>query len=568
MNRMAGAEGRGRIGVLGAILRRGLGAGFRRARHEAWLRLGGPARALPDRPTPSGPFLPRAAAPLVLDGPVLARLLSGAEAAARPPDWQVSRPDAALPWHAVDPYAHGDIRLVWETSRFSALPVLALAARASGSPRFRDAAEAHVAGFLAACPPFRGPHWASAQEAAIRLMHLVAAGLILGGTPTGGTRALAALLADRVRATLTYERSLANNHGIVCAAALAGAGAWLGTEDRRLGERILAADLKRLTTPAGGFAQISTRYHRMALDALAFARLAGASLPRPVAERARAMAVWLARVTDPATGRTPRLGHDDGTALLDAACAGPDDARPALARAAAAFGEALADPALALAGLGALPDAPGPGAWADPAGGVAGLAAGRTIALLRLPGGRFPAGQADILHLTLMHRGGEVLRDAGTWLYNPPPGETDLAGTAHHNTAQWDQADRPARLGRFLFARPPRLRLIETGPARLRAACDRHDRTVEVDNGTWTVTDRLAPGATLRWRLPAGTWVRRPDGVEGAAAAIAVSADGPIDLKLAQGWDSPRYGERRRTPVLVLRAGPGTTSVMTRIRLA
>ena len=114
----------------------------------------------------------------------------------------------------------------------------------------------------------------------------------------------------------------------------------------------------------------------------------------------------------------------------------------------------------------------------------------------------------------------------------------------------------------------PRLRLLEIGPARLRAACDRHDRTVEVAGSTWTVTDRLAPGATLRWRLPAGTWVRRPDGVEGAAAVIAVSADGPIDLRLTQSWDSPRYGERRRVPALVLRAGPEVTSVVTRIRVA
>lgn len=565
---MAGQGSASRVAVLRALLRRGAAATLRRTRHEVWARLGGPARALPDAPAPAGPFLPAPVAPLALDPPALARVLSGADALARPIDWHCNRPDAGLPWHAIDPYAHGDIRLLWETSRFGFLPALALAARASLSPRFLAAAERHVATFLAACPPYRGPHWASAQEAAIRLIHLVAAGLILDGAPTPGMRALASLLAARVRATLTYERSLANNHGIVCAAALAGAGAWLGTADRHLGERILAADLPRLTTSAGGFAQVSTRYHRMALDALAFAALAGASLAAPLRARASAMADWLARVTDPATGGVPRLGHDDGTVLLDAACLGPDDARPSLARAAAAFRDAPADRALAVAGLGAVP-APHPGGvWADPEGGAAGLSAGRTLALLRLPGGRFPAGQGDMLHLTLMHRGKEILRDGGTWLYNPPAGERDLAGTAHHNTAQWGEADRPARLGRFLFAAPPRLRLLETGPARLRAACDRHDRTVEVADDTWLVTDRLAADATLRWRLLPGTWLRRPDGVEGAAAAIAVSADGPVDLRLAQGWDSPRYGERQRIPVLTLRCGRSTRVISTRIRLA
>lgn len=560
------AKGRvGRVGMLRALARRGLRPTLLRLRHEAWVRLGGPSRALGDRPAPTGPFLAAPATTLVLDPPVLARLLAGADAATRLPDWAGGRPDAGAPWHAIDPYAHGDLRLLWENSRFAALPVLALAARASGSARFLDAAEAHLAAFLAACPPFRGPHWASAQEAAIRLIHLTAAAIILGGA-TDGARALAALLADRVRATLTYERSLANNHGIVCAAALAGAGAVFGTSDHRLGVRLLAADLPDLTTRAGGFAQVSTRYHHMALDALAFAFLAGAALPASVRNRAAAMASWLARVTDPATGRVPRLGHDDGTALLDAAGAGPDDARPALARAAAAFG-GPADTALALAGLGPVPAPPAPAVWTDAEGGTAGITTRSAIALIRLPGGRFPAGQGDILHLSLMHRGVEILRDAGTWLYNPPAGEADLAGTAHHSTAQWGDEDRPQRLGRFLFAAPPRLRALETGPGTLRAACDRHERTVAVAGETWTITDRLAPGATLRWRLPAGTWLRRPDGVEGAAAAIAIAADGPIDLRLGQGWDSPRYGTRERIPVVALRLGAATHIVTTRVRL-
>jgi hypothetical protein len=552
--------------VLRALARRGLRPTLLRLSHEAWVRLGGPGRALADRPAPTGPFLATPATPLMLDPLALARVLAGADAAARLPDWTAGRPDADAPWHAIDPYAHGDIRLLWETSRFGSLPVLALAARASGSARVLAAAEAQLAAFLAACPPFRGPHWASAQEAAIRLIHLIAAGIILGGAPDG-MRALAALLTDRVRATLTYERALANNHGIVCAAALAGAGAFLGTDDHRRGARLLAADLPRLTSAAGGFAQISTRYHRMALDTLAFAALAGADLPRSVRERAAAMARWLARVTDAATGRTPRLGHDDGTALLDAACAGPDDARPTLARAAAAFGGAV-DPALALAGLGPTPDPPAPDIWTDAEGGTAGITTRSTIALLRLPGGRFPAAQADILHLSLVHRGVEILRDAGTWLYNPPAGETDLAGTAHHSTAQWADEDRPSRLGRFLFAAPPPLRALETGPGTLRAACDRQDRTLAVTGDIWTITDRLAPGATLRWRLAPGTWLRRPDGVESAVAAIAIAADGPADLRLGQGWDSPRYGTRERIPVLTLRLGATTRVVTTRLRLA
>ncbi|WP_157967075.1 hypothetical protein [Elioraea thermophila] len=80
--------------------------------------------------------------------------------------------------------------------------------------------------------------WASAQEAAIRLLHLVVAARFIDAEPTAAGRALAALLVDRILATLDYERSLANYHGLVCAAASAVAGAWLDDAPlRRAGRR-------------------------------------------------------------------------------------------------------------------------------------------------------------------------------------------------------------------------------------------------------------------------------------------------------------------------------------------
>ncbi len=557
-----------RLRLISALARRGPLALWRRLRHEVWVATGGARRALADPLPPSGPFLGAAAAPIGLERTTLARLLTEADRTAPPPSL-APRADASAPWYAIDPYANGDLRLAWEAGRWSALPRLALATRSGGGERFRDAVEAQISSFLAAAPPYRGPMWASAQEAAIRLIHVVAAARLLGSAPTEPARALVRILVDRISATLTYERSQLNNHGIVCAAALAGAGAWIGDEAlRRRGLSVLSADLAWSTTAGGGFAQVSTRYHRMVLDALSFAALLAGPLPGPVMERARAMTVWLARVTDAATGRTPRLGHDDGSVLLEALGADPDDARPSLARAAAAFGTAPIDPVAALAGLGPVPIPKEDLCWIDREGGTAGLRQDGAIGLMRLPCGRFPPGQADLFHLSLLYRGEELLRDAGTWLYNPPPGETDLAGTAHHNTAQWGEADRPARLGRFLFAPTPRRARAEAEPGRLHAEDREQVRTVEAAAGSWTITDRLArPGAILRWRLAASTWVRRPDGVEGDSARLCVVADGPLSLRLAQGWDSPRYGQRARCPVLVVHPQSSVRVIVTTLSL-
>ncbi len=516
---------------------------------------------------PGGPYLASGPSPPPFAGDAL-----GAAAAdpahALPPILPV-RPDDDRPWRAAQLFAFGDVRLDWEAGRWSRLPRLAWRARTRGEAGQVAEIEREIATFLRLCPPGRGAMWASAQEAAIRLLHFVLAARLVEAAPTDAGRTLALLLVERVRETLSYERSLANNHGLVCAAALAAAGAWLDMRGlREQGIAVLAKDLPRAVTDEGGFVQVSTRYHRMALDALAVAALLAGPLPEPVSRRGRAMTRWLSRLTDPETGRTPRLGHDDGTVLCHVLGTDPEDARPSLVRAEAAFGTPPTDPIAALAGLGsATPPPDGP--WADHAGGTAGLRYGRTIVLLRLPCGRFPPGQGDTLHLSLLHDGEELLRDRGTWLYNPPPGATDLAGTRHHNTAQWDDEDRPPRLSRWLFAPLPTTAPVAIAPGRLFARDRHHERTVVLRQGLCTVIDRLGrASATVRWGLAPGLWRQTATGAASPFAALTVRADGEIERALAQGWEAPRYGRRRLIPVLQVRPGPDTRLVITSVRFA
>ena len=553
--------------VLRAMARRGAGAFLRRADHEVRARLAWGLARPAEQPVPDGPYLEPGPAPPPFAGAAL-----GAAAAdpahALPPIIPV-RPDDDRPWRAAQLFAFGDVRLDWEAGRWTMLPRLAWLARRRGEPGLVAAIEREIATFLRLCPPGRGAMWASAQEAAIRLLHLVLAARLLEAAPTDAGRTLALLLVDRIRETLSYERALANNHGLVCAGALAAAGAWLDARGlRQQGIAILAKDLPRVVTDEGGFAQVSTRYHRMALDALAVAALLAGPLPEPVSRRGSAMTRWLSRLTDPETGRTPRLGHDDGTVLCNVLGTDPDDARPSLVRAEAAFGTPPIDPLAAMAGLGSATPPPD-GAWADAAGGTAGLRIGRTIVLLRLPCGRFTPGQGDILHLSLQHNGEEILRDRGSWLYNPPPGETDLAGTRHHNTAQWDNTDRPPRLSRWLFAPLPTTASVAAAPGRLFARDRYHERTVVLRQGLCTVIDRLGrPGATLRWGLAPGLWRQTITGAASPFAALTVRTDGEVAIALADGWEAPRYGRRRLIPVLEIRPDPGTRLVITSVRCA
>jgi len=280
------------------------------------------------------------------------------------------------------------------------------------------------------------------------------------------------------------------------------------------------------------------------------------------------MTRWLARLTDAATGRTPRLGHDDGTVLYDALGSHPDDARPCLVRAQAAFGEHAAEPFAALAGIGTATTSDGERVWLDRDGGTAGLRDGPTIVLLRLPCGRFAPGQGDVMHVSVMHEGQEVLRDAGSYLYNPPGGEGDLAGTRHHSTVQWGGQDRPPRLSRWVFATLPRTASVAAEAGRLFARDRHHTRTVVLRDGLCTVIDQLdRPDAVLRWRLQPDRWVKTEAGAYSPSCSLTVRADGEVGLRLGWGWDSPAYGRKQVLPVLEVRCGRGTRCVVTVVRM-
>ncbi|MFC7692489.1 heparinase II/III family protein [Paeniroseomonas aquatica] len=298
-------------------------------------------------------------------------------------------------------------------------------------------------------------HWACAQEAALRALHLALALALLGAAPPPGARGLLALHGRRIAATPAYALAQDNNHAIsepagllACGLLLRDAG-WVAT-----GEARLAAARRRLIAADGGFAQLSTGYHRLLLDVLALAEWLRRRHGLPATGEAAAVR-WLHRLVDPATGAMPRLGHQDGSAFADLALAGPADARPSLERAARLLAGAgtTPDPGCAWLGLAAAPALPPPEpAWV--AGGLRGWQAGGARGVLRIGPLRFRPGHADLLHFDLWDGPRNLLRDGGTGAYNP--WHVALAGTAGHNTVEFDGRGQMPAVSRFLFARWPR----------------------------------------------------------------------------------------------------------------
>jgi hypothetical protein len=551
-------------------------------RHRLAMLSGQAARRLRDAAMPQGAFLSGTLPP---PAPALppgwgARLRE--EVGRLPPAAYHGPFDATAPALGMDLFRPGDVRPVWEAGRLACLPRLAQAARLWPDDGYPSLLEARLSEWCVANPPFKGPHWACGQEAALRALHLALALALLGQdhAPAPGARAFLALHARRIAATAHYARAQDNNHSISEPAGLFACGLLLGDAALRdHGARALSAALARLVAPDGGFAQVSTGYHRLLLDVLAVAewlrrRHGAPAFPAPFASRAAAATRWLAMLVAP-DGAMPRLGHQDGSAFADLALAGPADARGSLERAM----RLLAGVSAGFAGEAGcgwldLPEAEPaalPAAWR--AAGSMGWRRDGALALLRTGPLRFRPGQADLLHFELWDGATPVLTDAGTGAYNPAPADRwwldYFSSAAAHNTITFDGREPMPRAGRFLHARWPRLAALPDGAALRDTHGCRHARHVSAEARLWRVRDEVGGAFStlaLRWRLGPGAWRATPDGATGPAH-IAIEADVPLALRLEEGWESPAYGQVRPCILLVARAAAPPRWIETRIGL-
>jgi hypothetical protein len=127
-----------------------------------------------------------------------------------------------------------------------------------------------------------------------------------------------------------------------------------------------------------------------------------------------------------------------------------------------------------------------------------------------------------------------------------------------------------SRLGPFLFAHWPETGALPHGGWWCDRRGRRHAREVFATAEGFRVEDRIGgpfAEAVLRWRLRPGNWDLLEDGVKGPAH-LAITADAPLEFRLAEGMESLAYGKTSPLPVLEARVQTGATRLTTLIRLA
>lgn len=512
----------------------------------------------------------------------------------------ISQPDR--PWWQIPDFDGrvGDIKVVWEASRFDW--VIALAQHAAcGDAEALQRLESWLADWCRANPPYRGPNWKCGQEASIRVMHLAMAARLLGqqSSPTNALLDLIDLHLQRIAPTISYAVAQDNNHGTSEAAALFIGGSWLavqrpafrGKQWAAMGRKWLENRVARLVSPDGSFSQYSVNYHRVMLDTLCMAEIWRSDFDLPVFSpdfiaRAQAAAEWL-RLLTLGNGDVPNLGANDGARLLPLTDTEYRDYRPSVQLAMALFANVAAYS--------------GEGRWNEPLqwlnipipaekaplpvsrllddGGYACLKRDKAFVLVRYPRFRFRPSQADALHLDFWLGGQNILRDAGSYSYNTDPEWLAyFPGTASHNTVQFDDRDQMPRLSRFLFGNW----LKTKGEAAFSHTATQDDFTAEYRDG-WGATHRrhvvlskqsllveddvsgFSGKAVLRWRLLPGDWVLDGNQLSNGAVTLRLNLSMPVvRMQLVEGWESRYYLQKTPLPVVeveVHSAGKITTII-------
>ena len=399
-----------------------------------------------------------------------------------PPDWHANaftgeRARADLHWSEIGDYDNGDIKIIWEPSRFGFTFSLVRAYWRTGDRRYAEMFWRLIEDWRDRNSPQLGVNWKCGQEISFRVMAWCF-GLygFLDAEPTSAERVaslaqMIAISAARVQANLDYALSQHNNHGISESLGLWTIGVLFpelrfAEQWKETGRRGLETQGGELIYDDGAFSQHSVNYHRLMLHDYLWALQLGEVSNQPftpeLKERVSNAGEFLYEIQDEASGRVPYFGHNDGALILPLSNCDYQDFRPVVQATQYLGTRTRCYPSgpwdedlLWLFGPDALSASVAREQRKDfgaDSGGCYALRTRDALVFTRCAAFRHRPAQADLLHVDLWWRGENIAIDAGTFSYNAPaPWDDPLSNTAYHNTVTVDGRDQMERAGRFMW---------------------------------------------------------------------------------------------------------------------
>jgi hypothetical protein len=502
----------------------------------------------------------------------------------------------------------GDIKYIWEASRFPQAFYFVRAYAITGDERYPEGFWSQFESWVEANPTELGPNWRCGQEIALRSFAWVFSLYAFKDSKATTEYRIALMLkylwynAWHIEKNFWYAlRCVRNNHSLSEAAGMFTIGTmfpFFSEADRwkRKGFEHFVSEAMWQIYSDGTYVQHSTNYSRLVVQLFTWctqiARANGQEFPDRVNERFRKLLSFLWSLQDDDTGRLPNYGSNDGALIFPLSSCDYLDYRPSLN----ALSEVLDGRSTYGAGLWAEEAVwfCGPRARIEndssieiqrpvvtvmrekptsvtfPEGGYYTLRSQDLFAMIRCGEHRHRPSQADMLHLDVWYKGHNVLVDPGTYSYNPGGGWANyFSGTNSHNTISVDGYDQMKKGSRFLWIDWVHGKTLEFGPKgsayifmgeHYGYEPVAHRRFVALREGTLVVVDHLFGDTkkheyTLHWLvndfgLRGNEWGATID-VEGYKVSLrtgcsheALATWVRADEKNKRGWQSLYYGEK------------------------
>lgn len=508
--------------------------------------------------------------------------------------------DPTLPWYRIPDFSEqtGDIKVVWEISRFSHLLLLSRAALLTHNASYHEAFSQQISSWLAANEYGCGPNYKCGQEASLRMFNVLMAYSCfryLGMATEEDARCVRGIVEGSFRKVLSNffyaRRCIRNNHTLSEACGMY-VGAWCcgDVETMAKAMRYFEEAVDFQFRNDGGYVQWSFNYQRFALQICELfyvvLRADGRHLSGDTLRRIQKSAELLYQFQDEATGMLPNYGSNDGAlpfqlsqcdfrdysptinSVLSLICGWTPYEKALLSEEAIWFGasEVMVKPVHRFSCM-------------FPEAGLSILRNEDTFVTLCAQDylSNRP-GHLDQLHIDVWHGGENTLCDGGTYSYASEEGRY-LMSTGAHNTLMVGSQEQMGIRPPFLVYDWGERSDFAIGASAIEA-CETfgagytHRRIVELNDDVIAVTDEVTGCEDAHRELRFHT--RRKVTIDGTTAVLtsrgadelvlSFASDGLVSLTSEETFVSNRYMALDDGVVVIARYEPGTTRVCTHLR--
>jgi hypothetical protein len=388
------------------------------------------------------------------------------------------RYDATQHWTTIPDFnpVFGDIKYVWERSRFAFLQTILRYDAASGL----DSSEwvlRQIESWIDHNPINCGPNYRCSQETSLRVFNWTLALYYYRDSPSLTEERFQKILfhiywqLKHVRSNIHFSRiAVRNNHAITETLALYTAGLLFpffeeAREWKASGKKWFEEEIAYQVYEDGTYLQFSFNYHRVVLQlltwAIALTEKHNEKFTEIVYQRAHASLNVLMHSQDPVSGQLPNYGANDGSLFFQWNDFSFRDYSPALDALhfllsdTNAYSHSYEDRIWYGITKGLKMFAPigvTTGTFSFKNGGIYGYRTNDLLCWIVCTNYKDRPSQADALHFDLWYQGRNLLQDAGSYRYNTEMARVNyFVGTESHNTLMLGKEDQMLKGPRFIW---------------------------------------------------------------------------------------------------------------------